>query len=61
MKSRLRKGMTIKSEIKPLVGLLNPAFVYQRESNLREKFVLIRERQAADAKQHTVIQLRKTK
>ena len=61
MKSKLHKGLVVKSELKPTVGVLHPEFKYQRESNLREKFQLIRERQAAEAaaEVHTVIQLKR--
>ena len=60
MKSKLRKGLLCKSEIRPVVGVLHPEFKYQRESNLRERFQMIRERQAAEAAEvHTVIQLKR--
>lgn len=58
MKSKLRKGMTVTSEIKPTVGVLNPSFVYSRDSDLRTKFELIRQRQA-EVKEHTVIQMKR--
>ena len=59
MKSKLRKGMTVTREIKPVVGVLNPSFVYSRDSDLRTKFELIRQRQAAEVKEHTVIQMKR--
>lgn len=48
MKSRIHKGLVVRSELKPAVSLKDKAFVFTRGSNLAEKFRLIREAQAAE-------------
>lgn len=62
MKSRIHKGLTVKSELRPTTGVLHPDFKYERNSDLRVKFELIRARQAKElAENHTVIQLKARK
>lgn len=46
MKSKLHKGMIVKSELKPKVSIKSADFVFTRGADLATKFRLIREAQA---------------
>ena len=58
MKSKIYRGLTVKSELKPVVSIKDKAFVFTRGANLAEKFKLIYEAQAA-AKVENVTQIKR--
>ena len=49
MKSKIHKGMTVRSELRPATGLLDKSFVYIRpeKTDLAATFKRIRDEQAA--------------
>ena len=60
MKSRIHKGLVVRSELKPAISIKDPSFVFTRGSDLATKFRLIYEAQAA-AKVENVTLIRAAK
>ena len=58
MKSKIHRGLTVKSELKPAVSIKDPSFIYTKGADLATKFRLIYEQQAA-AKVENVTPMRR--